>query len=82
MTEKLTEAEWRELTGLIKAASAQRIQAVLDQIGVKAGGPPSIVGTEVVRIVQTTDMQLTTRVSSGWPFYRALLDALRAADQG
>ena len=82
MTEKLTEAEWRELTGLIKAASPERIQAVLAQIGVKAGGPPSVVNAEVVRIVKTTDMQLTTRVSSGWPFYRALLEALRAQDQG
>ena len=51
---------------------------MLAQIGVKTGGPPSAVNAEVVRIVKTTDMQLTTRVSSGWPFYRALLAALRA----
>ena len=76
MTERLTEVEWRELTGLIKAASPERIQAVLAQIGVDAGGR-SVVNAEVVRIVKTTDAQLTTRVSSGWPFYRALLDALR-----
>src|SRR5215475_10684162 len=68
MTERLTEAEWRELTGLIKAASPERIQTVLAQIGVKTGGPPSVVTAEVVRIVKTTDMQLTTRVTSGWPF--------------
>jgi hypothetical protein len=49
MTEKLTEAEWRELTGLIKAASPERIQAVLAQIGVKAGGPPSVVNAEADR---------------------------------
>jgi hypothetical protein len=81
LTEKLTETEWRELTGLIKAASPERIQAVLVQIGVKTGGPPSVVNAEVVRIVRTTDMQLTTRVSSGWPFYRALLEALRAQNE-
>jgi hypothetical protein len=77
MAEKLTESEWRELTGLIKAASPDRIQTVLMQIGVKTGDTPSVVTTEVVRIVKTTNMQLTTRVSSGWPFYRALLEALR-----
>jgi hypothetical protein len=81
-TKKLTEAEWRELTGLIKAASPERIQAVLVRIGVKTGGPPSVVNAEVVRIVKTTDMQLTTRVSSGWPFYRALLEALRTQERG
>jgi hypothetical protein len=80
VSEKLTEAEWRELTGLIKAASPERIQVVLTQIGVKAGGA-SVVNTEVVRIVKTTDMQLTTRVASGWPFYRALLEALRAQQE-
>jgi len=81
VSEKLTEAEWRELTGLIKAASPQRIQVVLTQIGVKTGGAPSVVNTEVIRIVKTTDMQLTTRVVSGWPFYRALLEALRAQQE-